>query len=94
MLVNVIGDHENVVLLAEVGDLLDLGPGENFAERIVRVVEDDRLRLRVEERLEFGRIQFPVGRTHHFPFMRWLQEKLTTDKPVFLMKNDTFKHGK
>jgi len=54
VLVNVVGDHKNVVLLAEVGDLFDLGTSENFSEGIVRVVEDDRLGLRVEERFEFG----------------------------------------
>ncbi len=75
VLVNIVGDHENVVLLAEVGDFFDLGPSENFTEWIVRVVEDDCLRLWVEERLQFGRIQFPVGRTHHFAFLTWLQKK-------------------
>ncbi len=75
MLVNVVGDHENVVFLAEVGDLFDLGTSENFSEGIVRVVEDDRLRLRVEERFEFGRIQLPIGRAHYFPFLIWLRKK-------------------
>ena len=43
MLVHVVADHQHIVGNAEVADLLDFLHGEDFAERVVWVVEDDGL---------------------------------------------------
>jgi hypothetical protein len=37
VLVDVVRDHEDVVLLAEVGDLLHFGAREHFAERVAKI---------------------------------------------------------
>ena len=61
MLIDVIGDAEDIVLLAEVGDHLDLLPVVDLAQWVVRVVEDDGLRLVVEHGLELVPVQLPIG---------------------------------
>ena len=42
VLVDVVGQGDDVVLLAEAGDELELGPVEDLARRVVRRVHDDR----------------------------------------------------
>ena len=46
--VDLVGDRDDVPLVAEVGDRLKLFAGKDLAGRIVRRVDDDRLGVRVE----------------------------------------------
>ena len=79
VLIDIIRNHENVVLLAEVGNFFNFRASENFAQRVVRVVEDDGLCLGVEQRLQLGRVQLPVGGAHNLTLVRFL-EKICFEK--------------
>ena len=75
MLVDVVGDADDVVLLAEVGDHGDLLHGVDLAEGVVGVVEHDSLGLGGEEGLQLGGVQLPV-RGGHRALGLALKEKL------------------
>jgi hypothetical protein len=60
VLVDVVGQRDQVVLAAEVGDQLELVPAEDLAGRVVRRVDDDRPRPRRDRRAELVRIDRPV----------------------------------
>ena len=62
VLVDLVGDRDDVVLAAEPRDRFELGPGEHTACRIVRCVDDDGLRARAERAGELVRVEFEGGR--------------------------------
>ena len=56
MLIDIITDHENIMFLAEITDLLDFLAAEHLTQRIVGVVEYDGLSLGVEDLFKFFRV--------------------------------------
>ena len=68
--IDVVRDEKDVVLLAEVTDHVDLVALIHLPQRVVRVVEDDGLRLRVKQVRQLGRIQLPIGRRRHAVLLR------------------------
>ena len=62
VLVDLVGDREDVVPLAQLGDDLELAARENLAGRVVRAVEDDRLGPRREGARQAIGIEREVGR--------------------------------
>ena len=61
MFVDLVGDDGNVVLLCQLGQLVQLLPLVDLAQGIVGVIEDDHLGLIAEEGLELVKVQLPVG---------------------------------
>ena len=68
--IDVVRDEKDVVFLAEITDHVDLVALIHLPQRVVWVVVDDSLRLRVEQVGQLGRIQLPVGRRRHAVFLR------------------------
>lgn len=60
VLVDLVRYDHDVVLLGQVGHLLQLVSLVDLAERVVRVVEDEGFRLLAEERLQLVKVQPPV----------------------------------
>lgn len=59
--VDFIGEDEDFVFEAEVADVGELRFGKDFADRVMRRVEDDHLRGRRDGGLEFRHVECPVG---------------------------------
>src|ERR1700723_3209233 len=62
VLIDLIGDRESVPLNAKVANALKLRPLKNPSGRVVRRVENDRLRMRAKRGSEFVRGERPVRR--------------------------------
>ena len=76
-LVDLIGDTDHVMLLAKMGDVFQLFQGEDLneknkdrakrlpeiylAQRIIRTIDDDQPRSRIEHRFQFFLIECPVS---------------------------------
>ena len=62
MLVDLITDHQNIVINTELRDVGDFRSGEDFPQWVVGVVVDDGFRLGSELAFQLLHVQFPVGR--------------------------------
>ena len=62
MLVDLVTDHQNVVINTELRDVGDLRSGEDFPQWVVGVVVDDGFRLGSKFTFQLLHVQFPVSR--------------------------------
>ena len=62
MLVDLVTDHQNIVINTELRDVGDFRSGEDFPQWVVGVVVDDGFRLGSELAFQLLHVQFPVGR--------------------------------
>ncbi|KUI73778.1 hypothetical protein VM1G_11930 [Cytospora mali] len=60
--VHLVGEDDDVVPEADVGDPLELPPGEDLADGVVRGVDDDHLGARRDGPLELVEVDGPLGR--------------------------------
>ena len=60
VLINLVGNRQNIPLLTEICDQLELAAAEYLTGRVIRSVDDDRLRLVVESRGQLLFINGPV----------------------------------
>ena len=61
VLVDLIRDREHIELHAQITNQLQLRPRKNFPRRIVRRIQNDRLRILVERRPQFFFIERPLA---------------------------------